>query len=214
MSDRNLTLVLAALAAAVMLLLATNLYLLREVARLNRTVAPGEVAALQTRLEEAESAATRAERQATETQRQLDVSTQNLGLLVGFVSEQLGTLETQVLTFTVPIDEQLPIAATIPLDEEFVVPIEVTVPIDTSVNVPLNLGILGTFNLDIPIRTQVPVSTSVTVPLSKQVPIETTVPIRLDVPVALSLAETSLGAQVAEWRTLLEELRGQFPAEP
>lgn len=178
--------------------LAANFYLFGQLQQ-----ARGEI-------EGAVASAAASERQVAEIQRQLDATHNTAGLALDFLGEQLGMLESQVLTVTVPIDEEIPVAATIPFDEVFTVPIQTSVPIDTAVNVPLQLGLLGTYNLDIPIRTTVPIDLEVEVPIRKRIPIETTVPIRFDVPVTLSLAGTPLGEQLAGWGQMLQEMRASF----
>jgi hypothetical protein len=135
---------------------------------------------------------------------------ENTGTLTRFavtaITEQLSQLVTQTITLTVPINQQIPVATTVQLDETFEVPIQTTVPINTVVDVPLQLGILGEVMLDVPINLSVPIDLVVNVPFSEEIPINTTVPIVMDIPVVISLKDTPLATQLEEWQATLGQL--------
>jgi hypothetical protein len=135
---------------------------------------------------------------------------ENTGTLTRFavtaISEQLSQLVSQTITLTVPIDQQVPVATSVRLEKTFEVPIRTTVPINTNVSVPIQLGILGDHTINLPINLSVPIDLVVSVPFSEEIPINATVPIVMDVPVVLSLKDTPLAAQLAEWRGTLEQL--------
>lgn len=135
---------------------------------------------------------------------------ENTGTLTRFavtaITEQLSQLVTQTITLTVPINQQIPVATSVQLDETFEVPIQTTVPISTVIDVPLQLGILGEITLDVPINLSVPINLVVNVPFSEEIAVNTTVPIVMDVPVVISLKDTPLAAQLEEWQATL----GQF----
>lgn len=135
---------------------------------------------------------------------------ENTGTLTRFavtaITEQLSQLVTQTITLTVPINQQIPVATSVQLDETFEVPIQTTVPISTVIDVPLQLGILGEITIDVPINLSVPINLVVNVPFSEEIPVNTTVPIVMDVPVVISLKDTPLAAQLEEWQATL----GQF----
>jgi hypothetical protein len=157
--------------------------------------------------EEARDDVARQRRETEQVQRQIDALSNAAGLALENVEAQLGVLETQLFTMTIPIDEQIPINISFPFEETFDIPINTVVPINTTVRVPVTLGPLGRFDLDVPIRTEVPISLNVQVPIKKDIPINTTVPLQMQIPVTLSLEGTPLGQQLAEWRTLLSSLR-------
>ena len=93
--------------------------------------------------------------------------------------------------YTFEVDQEIPVAASIPFNEEVTVPVHTAVPINTTVVVPIDLGITS-YNLDVPIRTVFPVDLEFTVPVSKTVHIATTVPLNVDVPIEIPIAETAL----------------------
>jgi hypothetical protein len=98
----------------------------------------------------------------------------------------------ETLSYTFEISQGIPITASVPISKSVVVPIRATIPVSTVVIIPVNAGILGTFDLDVPIRTIIPVNLDVTVPLSETVEIATTVPVNLDVPIRIPIAKTPL----------------------
>ncbi|RLC99625.1 MAG: hypothetical protein DRI77_02320 [Chloroflexi bacterium] len=114
---------------------------------------------------------------------------------LGAVTETRSTiaeLEDMTFSYTLAVDQEIPIAVSIPFDEQVTVPINTSIPIDTTVTVPINAGLLGTFDVDVPIRTIVPIDLNVSVPISKTVDIATTVPLAVDVPIEIPIADTPL----------------------
>jgi hypothetical protein len=95
-------------------------------------------------------------------------------------------------SYTFKLQQEVPIAAVVPVDEEVVVPIRATIPISTVVMIPINAGLLGTFDIDVPVRTMVPVSLDVAIPISHTVDIATTVLLDVEIPIEIPLAETPL----------------------
>jgi len=95
-------------------------------------------------------------------------------------------------SYTLTVEQEIPIATTIPFNEEVSVPIHTTIPISTTVVIPINAGLLGAFSIDVPIRAIIPVDLEFTVPVSQTVDIATTVPLAMDVPINIPLAETPL----------------------
>lgn len=187
-----------------------------QLAALSEQVASNDANELRARLDETSSAAAQASEEAARANQRIGAAYIAGGLVLEEVARQLETFESQTLTMTVPIREQIPVNATIPLDERFEVPIQLDVPIRTTVNVPLRLGLLGEYNLDIPIDTTVPIDLTVPIHIQRDVPVRTTVPLDLEVPVSLSLAETPLAGQMAGWRAsiegFLDDLRQANPA--
>lgn len=92
-------------------------------------------------------------------------------------------------SYTLKVEQEIPIAASVPFDEVVTIPVNTVVPIDTTVIVPIDLGIT-IYDLVIPIQTIVPVNLEFAVPISQTVDIVTSVPLDVDVPIEIPLAET------------------------
>jgi len=92
-------------------------------------------------------------------------------------------------SYTLKVEQEIPVAASIPFDEVVTIPVNTVVPIDTTVIVPIDLGIT-IYDLVIPIQTIVPVNLEFAVPISQTVDIVTSVPLDVDVPIEIPLAET------------------------
>ncbi len=107
-------------------------------------------------------------------------------------------------TYTLEIDQEIPVQTTVPIHQEVVVPIQTTLPISTIVNVPVNAGILGEFDVDVPVRTIIPVDLEVTIPVNETVEIATSVPLNVDIPIAIPLADTPIYDYLAEVDGALE----------
>ncbi|MFQ6101977.1 MAG: hypothetical protein ACE5OS_12200 [Anaerolineae bacterium] len=109
-------------------------------------------------------------------------------------------------SYTFEVQQEIPIATSIPFNEEVTVPIHTTVPISTVVMIPIDAGLLGTFDVDVPIRAIIPVDLEVAVPISQTVDLATTVPLSVDVPIAVPLAETPLVGYLEELDAALAQL--------
>ena len=94
-------------------------------------------------------------------------------------------------SYTFEVRQEIPIATSIPFNEEVTVPIKTTIPINTIVVVPIDLGITS-YDLEVPIHTIIPVDLEFTVPVSKTVDIATTVSLNMDVPIAIPIADTAI----------------------
>lgn len=113
------------------------------------------------------------------------------------------------LSYTVQVDQEIPVAASIPFSEQVAVPINTTVPISTTVVVPVNLGI-ATYRLSVPISTVFPVDLEVSVPVSQTVDIATAVPLDVDVPVEIPVAETPVSGYLQELDATLAKIETQL----
>jgi hypothetical protein len=118
-------------------------------------------------------------------------------------------------SYTLAVDREIPINASVPFHEEVTIPVNTTVPINTTVVVPVDLGVT-TYDVNVPINTVFPVDMEVTVPVSHTVDVVTTVPLKLDVPIEIPIAETPLlgyleemDAALAEMETRLENPLGR-----
>jgi len=130
----------------------------------------------------------------------LDTVADARAMLVGIADD--------TFTYTFEVKQEIPIATTIPFDEEVIVPIHTTVPISTVVIIPISAGLLGTFDVDVPIRTIIPVDLDVAVPISQTVDIATTVPLDVAVPIEIPLVETPLVGYLGELDAVLAQLEG------
>jgi len=97
----------------------------------------------------------------------------------------------ETFSYTFELNQEIPIAASVPFNEEVTVPVKTTIPISTTVVVPIDLRFTS-YNLAVPIRTLIPVDVEFTVPISRTVDVATTVPLDLDVPIEIPIADTPL----------------------
>lgn len=117
----------------------------------------------------------------------------------------VGQVRAASITYTVQIDQSLPVSATVPFYRTFRVPVNEVFRIDTVVNVPFQTP-LGTFPIAVPLQTSVPISFEVTVPIEAEIPVFTVVPVNLDIPVVIRIRETELGAALLAAENFLEEV--------
>jgi hypothetical protein len=120
-----------------------------------------------------------------------------------------GSIGEDTFSFTFEVDQEIPVATSIPFIQEITVPINTTLPVNTSVVVPIDLG-FTTYNLAVPINTVFPVDMEVTVPVSQTVDIVTTVPMDISVPVEIAIADTPLVGYLDEVDTTLAEMATQL----
>jgi hypothetical protein len=109
-------------------------------------------------------------------------------------------------SYTFNVQQEIPVNASVPFNDEITVPIQTTIPVSTVVIIPVDAGLLGTFDVDVPIRTMFPVDLSVTFPVSQTIDIATTVPLDVAVPIEVPLAETPLIGYIEELDTGLARL--------
>jgi hypothetical protein len=130
-------------------------------------------------------------------------------LALNIVSDARGLVNDaadDTLSYEVEVNQSIPIQTTVPFNQEITVPFRSALPISTVVSIPIKAGILGTFDIDVPIRTVVPVNVEVTVPVSQTVHISTTVPVNLAVPIDIPMAETPLVAYLPQIVSLLNRV--------
>lgn len=149
-------------------------------------------------------------REALSLRRQLATGGQTAVDTLDVAIEQLDNLSTASFSVEIPIDEQIDVATTISLEEEFRVPISTTVPINTNVSVPIQIGPFGSYDIEVPIDTQVPVSLTVPINIDRNIPVETSVPIKLIVPIEVEVADTPIADQLVVWERTLRRIRGQI----
>ena len=125
----------------------------------------------------------------------------------------LGGMGSDTFSYTIVVNQEIPIAASVPFSERVSVPIQTTLPISTVVSVPINAGLLGTFDVDVPVRTLIPVDLEVVVPVSQTLDIATTVSLDTAVPVEIPISDTPFSRYLGEIDAALEsaELELSWP---
>lgn len=121
----------------------------------------------------------------------------------------LTDLTDETLSYTVEVDQQIPISTSVPFNEAVTVPINAVVPISTTIVVPVDLR-FTTYKLAVPINTVLPVDMDVTVPFSQTVDVTTAVPIDVDVPVEIDVADTRLAHYLQELDAALQKTEEQL----
>jgi hypothetical protein len=112
-------------------------------------------------------------------------------------------------SYTFEVDQEIPVATSIPFSQEITVPINTTIPVNTRVVVPIDLG-FTTYNLAVPVNTVFPVDMEVTIPVSQTVDIVTTVPMDVDVPIEIVIADTPLVGYLDEVDATLADVATQL----
>lgn len=143
----------------------------------------------------------------------LQVRTQ-AGVALGQAAQSIGVVKQSSITYTVPIDEEIPINLNVPVKFTVNVPIKQDLAIDTTVDVPLDIPLLGTRVITVPIKTTVPVDLSVDIPVDKVVPINATIPVKFDVPIDLQLSTTSFGQALGGVQASLQQQADALGAPP
>lgn len=118
-------------------------------------------------------------------------------------------LAGDTLSYTVELDQDIPLSTEIPFSDTFSVPVNTVVPINTRVVVPVDLG-FATYRVTVPIETVFPIDMEVTVPVSQVVDITTIVPLEVEVPVEVAVSETPLAAYLLEVDRGLEQIQEQL----
>lgn len=121
----------------------------------------------------------------------------------------LDDVSTSTFTYTVAVQQEFPVDASIPFSEEVTVPINTTIPVNTTVVVPVDLGVT-TYQLSVPINTVFPVDMDMTVPVSQTIDVVTTVPVDVEVPVAIPISETPLVGHLEKMDTTLTRIEAQL----
>lgn len=121
----------------------------------------------------------------------------------------LDEVASETFTYTVEVNQEFPVDASIPFSEEVTVPINTVIPVNTTVVVPVDLGVT-TYQLSVPINTVFPVDMEMTVPISQTIDVVTTVPVNMAIPVAIPIDETPLVAYLDKMDTTLTQMENQL----
>ncbi len=104
---------------------------------------------------------------------------------VSNLAEQIRLAQEEIITIELPISQNIPIYADIPIEETFIVPVDTTVSIQKEVTVRVaGQPFAVPLDMDIPINATVPVNINETIPVS------TTVAFNTNIPIAIPLRET------------------------
>ncbi len=118
-------------------------------------------------------------------------------------------LADDTFSYTVAVDQEIPVSTEIPLNETLQVPINAVVPVSTTVVVPVNLG-FRTYDLAVPIEAVFPIDMEVSVPVSQTVDVTTVVPLEVDVPVEIALSKTPLVSYLRDLNAALQQTEEQL----
>jgi len=122
----------------------------------------------------------------------------------------VGDVGAATFSYTLEVDQEIPIRISVPFEKDVTVPVNTTIPINTTVIVPINAGLLGEFNIPVPIQTIIPIELEIVVPISQTVEIATTVPLNVDVPIAIPIADTPLAGYLENLDAVLERVKVQL----
>lgn len=139
---------------------------------------------------------------------------QTILIAVKDARDVVNAIGDDTVSFTVEVEQEIPVTTSVPFNQEVDVPINTTIPIDTTVIVPINAGILGTIDIEVPIRTIVPLNLEIAVPINETVNVNTTVPLELDVPVEISISDTPLSGYLEELDEALARLEDKLMELP
>jgi len=115
--------------------------------------------------------------------------------------ELQGAAQQQV-SFSIPIEQTVPISVVVPIQRTITVPIDTVVPIDTEVTVAISTP-LGEQRFAVPIQASVPVKKDIVVTIDEQIPITTQIEVAFDAPVVIDLGDAAFAGL---WRTIGERL--------
>jgi hypothetical protein len=124
---------------------------------------------------------------------------------------ELETFDQATIQYTAQINDQIPVQAVVPFQENLQVPIQATIPISEEISTTVafeisQLGLSIPVDITFPLVLDVPVDITVPIDIDHQVPVSTTVPIRLKVPIVVKLSETDLGRYVELLKQELKDL--------
>lgn len=118
-------------------------------------------------------------------------------------------LADDTFSYTVSVDQSIPISTSIPFSQAVTVPFNAVMPVNTTIVIPIDLG-FATYDLPVPIRTVFPVDMEVTVPFSETMDVVTLVAVDLDVPIEIVIADTPLADYLQELTVTLEQTERQL----
>jgi EmrB/QacA subfamily drug resistance transporter len=205
-TNRNLAVILGAGGTLVVLLVIANLVLFTRMA--DAADARDQLAADLARVE---GGAAIYAAQVTAFQQQLSDLAPTIDTTLEDAIGGIEQFRNSTISFDVPIDEVIPVDASVTLDRTLRVPIDTTLPIDQTIDT--RITITGPFGVDIPLditvplQLELPINLDVAIPVNETIPIATEVPVRLDVPIAINVGDTELATLAESLQHGLESFR-------
>lgn len=130
------------------------------------------------------------------------------------VIAELDEFATSVIAIPIDIDELLPINTDVSFNRTIEVPIVATIPInetfDTTITVQGPFGVDIDLDVTVPIDVDVPIDLVVPIQIDETIPINTTVPVKLTFPLELDVAGTPLADLAIALRDGLSQLAAAF----
>jgi hypothetical protein len=128
---------------------------------------------------------------------------------VAELQDVVAKLQSSTIVYTVPLDTQLPINLTVPINRDTIQTprnvVRLTEPVPLSV--PASIAFPGGGgNLNATVNIQLPAGLELPVDLNMDVYLAAEVPVQLDVPVNIPLAETELGPQFQRLGAIVDRL--------
>jgi hypothetical protein len=105
------------------------------------------------------------------------------------------------------VQRTIPFSGDIPFKQDLNFPFEGNIPINTTVPVPIDAGLLGTFEIKVPINTNVRIKTSVPIHVDETIHVSTEVPIDVQIPIDIEPGEPAIQELISPIREWLIELR-------
>lgn len=130
----------------------------------------------------------------------LRVRSTAIGQLDAF-NTYIGQVEQDTISVSIPLNQPVPIRASIPVNQQLTIPIKTSVPISQSVNVNTPLG-----TLPLPLQMNFPVDLQIPITVSQTVDISTTVALNTSVPISVPIRETPLAKYLQQLRESLQQL--------
>jgi hypothetical protein len=125
------------------------------------------------------------------------------------LAAELDDAAGEVITIDVPLDQPIPIQASVPIRKTIQVPIDTTIDIDTRFTVPLETP-FGTYDVPVPFKGQVPIKLTAPVTIDETVEISTTINLDTTLALALPVRETPLAGYLEQLRQGLLALAEQL----
>lgn len=125
------------------------------------------------------------------------------------LAAEIGDAGQDVIRVSVPLNQPIPVQASVPIRKTINVPISTTIPLDTEFDVPVRTP-LGTYQVTVPFKHDVPIRLTAPVTLDETVQISTTVTLDTELALALPVSETPLAAYLTRLRQGLLDLAEQL----
>ncbi len=124
---------------------------------------------------------------------------------IAALASQIAAFRGQTLELPIAINQDVPVRAAIPINEQLTVPINTSVRIQQDVEIPLETP-LGTVSVPVPLDLTVPVNTDVPIVVDTTVDISTTVNLDLNVPITIPVQDSSFAGYLEQLQQRLEAL--------